>query len=182
MSPETLYFTDRKQLRAWLSKNHSKKKEVWLIYYKKSSGRKRIPYDDAVEEALCYGWIDGQVKRIDEERHMQRFSPRRKGSHWAESNIRRVKKLAAEGKMTPYGLHVFENRPVEMDIPSNPRLPSDLKKELKQNKKAWENFNNFPASHKRHFYWQIMTAKRPETRKKRIKDIAKRARENRRLM
>ncbi len=182
MSEPKLYLTDRKQWRAWLAKNHSKKKEIWLIYYKKSTGKKNIPYNDAVEEALCYGWIDGQVKRIDDEKHMQRFSPRRRGSHWAESNIKRVKKLISEEKMTPAGMHAFEKRPVEMDIPSNPRMPSDLKKALKKNKKAWENFNSFPRSHKKHFYWHILSAKRAETREKRINYLVKRAKENRRLM
>ena len=96
---ETLYAKDRKEWRKWLQKNHAKKKDVWLIYYKKHTGKKRIPYDDAVEEALRFGWIDSTVKRMDDERFIQRYSPRKKGSIWALSNIQRVRNLMKQGKM-----------------------------------------------------------------------------------
>jgi len=101
---KTLYVINRSTWRAWLRKNHKTAKEIWLIYYKKATGKPTIPYDHAVEEALCYGWIDGIEKRIDTERYAQRFTPRRPGSNLAASNVARVKKLKRKGKMTRAGL------------------------------------------------------------------------------
>ncbi|MGB2982026.1 MAG: hypothetical protein WBC77_12350, partial [Candidatus Zixiibacteriota bacterium] len=101
---KTLYVTNRDDWRAWLRKNHSSQKEVWLIYYKKHTGKPRIPYDDAVEEALCYGWIDSTIKRIDEEKYAQKFTPRSEKSNWSELNKRRAKKMIREGRMTQAGL------------------------------------------------------------------------------
>src|SRR4030042_6810005 len=120
---KTLYLTNRTQWRNWLAKNHSKKKEIWLIYYNKASGKPRIPYNDCVEEALCYGWIDSIVKKMDEERFVQRFSPRRPTSVLSEMNRERVLRMINEKKMTPFGLkaisHVFdENKKHEFVIPS----------------------------------------------------------------
>src|SRR5256885_14789235 len=101
---KTLYVTSRDDWRAWLEKNHETEKEVWLIYYKKHTNRPRIPYDDAVEEALCFGWIDSIVQKIDDERYAQKFTPRKSSSKWSESNKRRVRKLLQEGRMTQAGL------------------------------------------------------------------------------
>lgn len=106
---ETLYVTKREPWRKWLSKNYNKKKEIWLIYYRKASGKKRIPYDDAVEEALCYGWIDSILKNMDDERFVQRFSPRRPTSVLSDLNRMRIKKMIKENKMTPFGLKAVEH-------------------------------------------------------------------------
>lgn len=96
---ETLYVTNRDDWRKWLQANYKTKREIWLIYYKKASGKPSIPYNDAVEEALCFGWIDGQDKGIDEEKYAGRFTPRNPKTPYAESNKRRLKKLLAEGKV-----------------------------------------------------------------------------------
>ena len=96
--------TSRVEWRDWLSQHGQSETEVWLIYYRKDSGRPRIPYDDAVEEALCFGWIDSIVKRMDDEKFAQKFTPRRYGSRWSELNVRRVRKLMKEGRMTEAGL------------------------------------------------------------------------------
>jgi uncharacterized protein YdeI (YjbR/CyaY-like superfamily) len=110
---EILYVTDRNDWRAWLEKNYASAKEIWLIYYNKKSGKPRIPYNDAVEEALCFGWIDSIVKKYDEERAAQRFSPRRKNSQLSQLNKERIRRLVEAGKMTPIGLesikHHLEN-------------------------------------------------------------------------
>ena len=110
---KTLYVTNRKQWRSWLVKNHNKEKDIWLIYYRKSSGKKRIPYNDAVEEALCYGWIDSIVKKIDEQKFAQRFSPRRQNSVLSQLNKERIHRLIEKKKMTVKGLnavkHVFDD-------------------------------------------------------------------------
>ena len=111
---KTLYVTDRADWRAWLERHHKSESEVWLIYYKKQTGLPRIPYDDAVEEALCFGWIDSIVKRIDDEKFAQRFTPRKAKSNWSELNRERVKKLIKEGRMTEAGR--AKNRRVEFVI------------------------------------------------------------------
>ena len=177
----TFYASDRRAWRQWLEKNHAHRKEIWLIYYKKSSGKPRIPYDDAVEEALCFGWIDTHVKKLDAERFMQRFLPRRRGSVWAESNIKRVKKMIKLGKMTPAGLEAFAGHE-KRRVPSFVEMPNDLEKALKADKKAWDNFRNFPPSHRKHFLWWIISSKKPETRQRRIAELVKRASENRKLI
>jgi uncharacterized protein YdeI (YjbR/CyaY-like superfamily) len=89
---KTLYVSNRRSWRAWLKRNYATRKEIWLIYYKKDSGKPRIPYEDAVEEALCFGWIDSTVKKFDAERYLQKFTPRNPGSIWAASNVQRAKK------------------------------------------------------------------------------------------
>lgn len=140
-----LYVTKRKEWRAWLAKNHKKEKEIWLIYYKKASGKSRIPYNDAVEEALCYGWIDSTVKRIDEERFAQRFTPRRSNSVLSEMNKERIKRMLNLGKMKPQGLkaisHVFKHD-------EKFSIPNEVIKALKEGN-AWENFQKFPDYYKR---------------------------------
>ncbi len=103
-------FSSTSRFRAWLTKNHATKSDVWVLFYKKHTGKRWLSYEEAVEEALCYGWIDGQERRIDDKRHMLRFTPRRPGSTWAPSNLKRVKKLIAEKRMTRFGLEVFQKR------------------------------------------------------------------------
>jgi uncharacterized protein YdeI (YjbR/CyaY-like superfamily) len=105
----------RKAWRGWLARHHGSKREIWLISYKKGSGRRSLDYESAVEEALCYGWIDGQIKSIDAEHYVSRFSPRRPRSNWSDSNRARVRKLAEAGKMTKAGIAT---------------LPADLRDEL----------------------------------------------------
>lgn len=146
---KTLYVTKRKEWRSWLTENHNKEKEIWLIFYKKSSGKPRIPYNEAVEEALCYGWIDSIVKGIDEEKYAQRFTPRRPKSKVSELNKERIRRLIKQNKMTTIGLaavqHVFD------DSSENTKLTiaSDILKALKQDQETWENFQNFPEPYKR---------------------------------
>lgn len=182
MAPENvLDFRDRRAWRKWLEKNHATAKEAWFVFYKKHSGKRGVPYEDAIEEALCFGWIDGQMRRIDSEKHMLRFCPRRKGSVWAESNIRRVKKMIKAGKMTRAGLEAFEGHE-KRTVPSFVEMPGDLERALKANRKAWTNFSNFPPSHRKHFLWWVTSAKTPETRNKRIQELVKRSEENRRLI
>lgn len=106
---KTFYPKSREKWRKWLSKNYNKEKEIWLIYYKKTTGKPSIPYNDAVEEALCFGWIDSIEKSIDSERFAGRFTPRKPKSGWSKSNIERVKNLIKEGKMTQFGLAKFRN-------------------------------------------------------------------------
>ncbi len=182
MKPDnTYYFKSRDEWRRWLEQNHAGQKEAWLIYYKKHTGKPGIPYDDAVEEAICFGWIDGKVKRIDNEKHMQRFSPRRKNSLWADSNIKRAKEMIKTGRMTEPGMEMFRLHE-KTRIPQAIEMPKELEKALKADRKAWQNFQSFPASHRKHFFWMILSAKKPETADRRIKKIIGMAERNERLM
>src|SRR5579872_2165348 len=107
---KTLYLTNREEWRAWLAKHHAAETEVWLIYYKKQTAKPRIPYEHAVEEALCFGWIDSIVRRIDDERFAQKFTPRRDRTKWSLSNKQRMQILIREGRMTQAGLAKIDLR------------------------------------------------------------------------
>ncbi|MFA6530093.1 MAG: YdeI/OmpD-associated family protein [Candidatus Micrarchaeia archaeon] len=146
---KTLYVKNRTEWRNWLSKHQDgKETEIWLVYYRKSSGKPRIPYNDAVEEALCFGWIDSIVKRIDDEKFAQRFSPRRKTSILSRMNIERVKKLIEEKRMTKRGLDAIAHRfdPNEKD---DFKIAKDILAEIKKDKLAWKHFQQFPERYKR---------------------------------
>ena len=165
---ETLYITDRKKWRSWLAKNHNKKKDIWLIYYRKSSGKERIPYNDAVEEALCYGWIDSIMKKIDEEKFVQRFSPRRSNSVLSQLNKERIHVLIKQKKMTARGLTAVKHAFDASSKDSKCVIKTDILKSLKEDKKIWENFQKFPESYKRiRIEWIESTRNRPEVFKNR---------------
>jgi uncharacterized protein YdeI (YjbR/CyaY-like superfamily) len=170
---ETLYVTNRKDWRKWLEKNYQTKKEIWLVYYKKHTKIPTIPYNDAVEEALCFGWIDSTVKRIDGEKHVQRYSPRNLNSVWSENNIKRVKKMIKEKKMKEIGLKKYEyGMKNHKSVPTTKKkliIPEDFKKELKLVKKSYENFKKLAPSYKLMYIYWIKSAKKEETRKRRIK-------------
>lgn len=147
---KTFYAKDRKEWRAWLSKNYNTEKEIWLIYFNKKSGRPRVSYNDAVEEALCYGWIDSILKNINDLSYAQRFSPRRKNSQLSEANKERIRKLIKNRKMTKHGLFAVSklfDKKKEMNKKLN--ISSDILNALKSNKKAWQNFQKFDDSYKR---------------------------------
>ncbi len=155
---ETLYVTTRNAWRKWLQKNHAKKKEVWLIYYKKNSGKKRIPYVDAVKEALCFGWIDSTAKGIDEEKYAQRFSPRKKGSPISPLNLEHIQELLREKKMTPAGMiHLTgnentSNEDAHAELKKKHEkliIPKDVLRELKKDPEVWKNFQAFPENYQR---------------------------------
>ena len=139
---ETLDVADRGKWRHWLARNHDKKTEIWLVFHRKASGRPRISYDESVEEALCYGWIDSQVKNIDKESYAQRFTPRRPRRPVSEMNKERIRRLLAEGKMTPAGTGVAG------DIGSKLEIALDILAELRRDDQAWANFAAFPESYR----------------------------------
>jgi uncharacterized protein YdeI (YjbR/CyaY-like superfamily) len=178
---KTLYVTNRLDLRAWLEKNHSSEGEVWLIYYKKHTGEPTISYEDAVEEAICFGWIDTTVRRLDDERYAQKFTPRRPKSKWNKRNIQRARKMIREGRMTESGLKIFNERREYEEIVETLEIPPDLKKALKEDKLAWKNFNSFAPSYRRMYIYYITSAKRDETRKKRIYQVVKQSKENKKV-
>ena len=179
---DMLHVTNRNDWRAWLKKNHATKKEVWLVYYKKHTGRPGITYDDGVEEALCFGWIDSIVKRLDDEKFARKFTPRRDGSNWSELNRKRARRMIRQGKMTETGLARFKevDRKSLKTKTSKRRLvvPPDVKKALASNKKAWKKFGEFAPSYKKQYIGWITEAKRKETREKRIRQTVRRAAQN----
>lgn len=164
----TLYAKTRREWRAWLAGHAAAAPEIWLVYYKKDSGRPRIPYDQAVEEALCFGWIDSTTRRVDALCFAQRFTPRKPNSQWSAANIQRVKKLIREGKMTPAGLAAFQSHKSNRTPPRVTRLPGNLKKKYRRARKAWENFARFPPFYRRMTIAWVAGARKQETQLKRL--------------
>ena len=172
-----MYVNNREDWRKWLEKNHDKEKELWLIYYKANTGKPSIPYEDSVEEALCFGWIDSIVKKMDDEKYARKFTPRTDKSKWSALNKRRVKKLIKEGRMTEIGLAKIESSvlkrkedTVREGLKKKLVIPGFLKKSLMKNRKAWTNFIKLAPSYQRNYVGWIISAKKPETRQKRIKE------------
>jgi len=177
---ETLYVTNREQWRSWLVQNHISAKEIWLIYYRKNTGKPRISYNDAVEIAICYGWIDSTIKLLDNDRTVQRFSPRRKKSELSEMNKERVRRLILSGEMTPFGLekiiHHFDED-IEMTnrhILKEFKIPKDIIDALKSDPIVWHNFEQFPGHYKIiRTGWIDGARKRPDEFQKRLKYFIK---------
>ena len=141
----TIYYAkNRAQWRKWLEKNHAKAIDIWLVYYSKASGKPRVPYVEAVQEALCFGWIDSIVKKVDEHRFAQRFTPRRKGSLLSQMNREHVRILIKQGLMTPIGMTAIAHRWKDKFV-----FPADIKKALRADSLVWKNFNKFPAHYRR---------------------------------
>ena len=171
---KTLYIANRKKLRSWFKKNHKTEKEVWLIYYKKHTGKPRIPYNDAVEEALCYGWIDSIVKKIDEEKFAQRFTPRRKNSQLSDMNKERIRHLVKQKKMTAAGLAAINHAFINFSDDEKLRVAPDILKALKQDKNIWKNFQKFSESYKRvRIGWIESARKRPDILNQRLRYFLK---------
>jgi uncharacterized protein YdeI (YjbR/CyaY-like superfamily) len=167
-------FKNRAAWRAWLGRNHDNKKELWLAYYKKNSGKTSITYEEALEEALCFGWIDSTVNRLDDERYMQKWTPRNEKSIWSASNKARVKKLSAEGRMAAPGLAKVKTakrngswRALDLVDPK-PEIPPNLAAAVEADPLAKVNFGSISNSQKKMLIWWIIGAKRPETRARRI--------------
>ncbi len=181
---ERLEVDDRQAWRAWLEQNHARSPGVHLVIYKKHSSKYRLSYDEIVEEALCFGWIDSTGNRLDGERYILRMSPRKPGSVWAPSNKQRVARLIRQGLMTPAGLAKIKAAKRDgswdrYDAVEALAMPPDLKKALAANKAAQKNFTAFSDSAKKMILWWIAGAKRPETRTRRIQETVRLAAENR---
>jgi len=179
-----VYFKSRDEWHKWLEENHSIMNGIWLIYYKKASGKPRVSYNDAVEEALCFGWIDGKIKRVDDDYYMQWFTPRRKGSRWSRLNISRVQKLINDGLMKPEGLSLYEEAMKNPELTYDMRtesvlpVPDDLMSALQGNSQALNNFSRFPSGSRKLYLLWLNDAKREETRKARIAKIVERSAKN----
>jgi uncharacterized protein YdeI (YjbR/CyaY-like superfamily) len=174
-------FPNREEWRRWLEENHSSKEETWVIIHKKKSGKKGLTYQEAVEEAICFGWIDSKMQSIDASRFRQRFSPRKKTSIWSKSNKERAEKMIKKGRMTQAGFETVNeaksNGKWDTAYSSKmaPAIPKDLAKALKENESAWKNFKEFSNSTKFQYIYWVKSAKKEETRRKRIIDVVKKA-------
>jgi len=159
-----------------LAKNHAREKEIWLVYYRKGSGKRRLAYNVAVEEALCYGWIDSVLKTIDAESFAQRFTPRRPGAEWSAMNVERFRRLVKQGKVTKAGLAAAESV-----TGKRADIAPDILRRLKRDETTWKNFQRFPASYKRiRIAWVEGARSRPEVFEQRLKHFLKMTSQNKR--
>jgi uncharacterized protein YdeI (YjbR/CyaY-like superfamily) len=183
---KTLYVTNRDEWRAWLTEHYASETEVWLLYPKKHTGRARISYDDAVEEALCFGWVDSLVKRIDDDTFAQKFTPRRDCTKWSALNRQRVRKLIREGRMTEAGLAKIDLAILDEEPQEKPRkpdlvIPPFVKQALQANPKAREYFEKLAPSYRRLYLGWIMAAKKEETRLQRLREAVSLLAQNKKL-
>lgn len=175
----TLHVENRSKWRAWLEANCDRATEIWLVYYKKETGRPRVDYGDAVEEAICFGWIDSKIRKLDEARFAQLFTPRTPESRWSPSNIARAKRMIQEGKMTARGLKVFNPARQTPSLPTE--LPALLEEQFKKHTAAWENFRRFTPSYQRLTIGWVASAKKEETRSNRLRQLIAESAANKRI-
>ncbi len=171
---ETLYVNNRDDWRSWLESHYKTESEIWLVYYRKESGKPRIPYNEAVEEALCYGWIDSITRTIDQERYAQRFTPRKPAGKYSQTNKERLKRLIQQGKVIPEVLAILENVDLETF-----EYPADIMLALRENEQAWENFQSYSGSYQRIRIAYIDGARdRPGEYEKRLQHLLKMTEQN----
>lgn len=181
---KTLYVTNRRAWRSWLSKHHKNATEIWLVSFKKHTKKPSLPYNDAVEEALAYGWIDSIEKSIDKDSYAQRYSPRRPGSNWSAMNKERARRLIEQGKMTRAGLAAMKDMQKARMGASRSRMaiPSDVLRRLREDRQTWQNFQRFPSSYKRiRVGWIDAARMRPLEFEKRLRYFLKMTAQNKRF-
>ncbi len=178
---ETVLAKDRAQWRRWLEKNSARCDEIWLVFYKKASGKPTVSYDHAVEEALCFGWVDGKKKKLDEECYAFRFTPRKAKSAWSKSNLQRVERLIAEGKMMPAGLEYYNAKDRRDVAPMPTEMPKALEEKFRGQSAAWTNYLKFPPGYRRATAGWVASGKREETRIKRIEKLMESSARNERI-
>ena len=171
---EPVFFATPADFRAWLEKHHETERELLVGFYKKGSGRPSITWPESVDEALCFGWIDGVRKSRDEDSYTIRFTPRKPGSNWSAVNVGRVEELTRLGRMRPAGLAAFEKRSeaktgiYAYEQKEGAALEKAEEKQLRADKAAWEFFQSQPAWYRRTAIWRVVSAKKEETRRKRL--------------
>ena len=174
---ETLEFKSSGAFRKWLAVNHDKVNGIWLRFYKAKSGKSSVTYAEALDQALCYGWIDGQARPYDDDSWLQKFTPRRARSGWSKRNTLHVERLVKAGLMTPAGLKAVEAAKADgrwhaaYDSPRNAAPPEDFLKALSQDKKAKTFFETLNRANVYAIVYRLQTAKKPETRERRMRNI-----------
>jgi uncharacterized protein YdeI (YjbR/CyaY-like superfamily) len=167
---KTLRVRSRRQWRSRLAKHHASSPGIWFVFYKAHTGVKSVPYEDTVREALCFGWIDSLVRRLDDDRYALKITPRKPTSKWSDLNRIRWGELKAAGLLAPAGLEAAPTDKRYAPRPAIPLLPAYIAKGLKANPKAWTFSQKLAPTYQRRFIGWIHTAKRPETREKRIRE------------
>jgi uncharacterized protein YdeI (YjbR/CyaY-like superfamily) len=169
------FFPTPSDFRAWLEQNHDKSQELWVGYHKVGSGKPSITWPESVDEALCFGWIDGVRKSVDDASYMIRFTPRKPRSKWSAVNVARIQELTNLGQMRPEGLKVFEQRAEEATYSyeqrDNAKLDADDEQRFRANLQAWEFFQAQPASYRKAALWWVISAKKEETKRKRLEQL-----------
>jgi uncharacterized protein YdeI (YjbR/CyaY-like superfamily) len=170
------FFRSPAEFRRWLQKNHDREKELWVGFHRKESGRPSLTWPESVDEALCFGWIDGVRKRVDETSYTIRFTPRRPGSFWSVVNTARVAELTKAGRMAPAGRAAFEQRDQERTNRYSyeraaARLTRAEERLFKERPRAWEFFEPLPPSYRRTVVWWVVSAKRDDTRRRRLETV-----------
>lgn len=174
---QELFFKDQSEWEKWMAANYAQLQGVWLKFAKKASGISSVTYAEALDVALCYGWIDGQSKSLDDTFYIQKFTPRRAKSMWSKRNIGKAEEFVAAGKMKPAGFAAIEAAKADgrwqqaYDSPSNMQMPDDFKAELDKHPKAKAFFEKLDKSNRYAVLWRIQTAKKAETRKARIETL-----------
>lgn len=182
------FFKSQTELRRWLEENHDHVSELWIGFYNKHSGKGGLTYREALDEALCYGWIDGVRKKVDEDSYTNRFTPRQARSNWSVVNIKRGEELKALGKMMPPGIQAFEARPAarsgiySYEQPQNPALGAAQRRQFRANAKAWKFFVSQPPGYQRLASLYVMSAKKEETRARRLARLIDDSAKGRRLL
>jgi uncharacterized protein YdeI (YjbR/CyaY-like superfamily) len=181
------YFKSARDFRRWLEKNHATMEELWVGYYKKRSHQPTMTWPESVDEALCFGWIDGIRKSVDDLRYTIRFTPRRRGSIWSALNIKRARQLSDKGLMKPAGMAAFnarkENRSgIYSYEQRSANLDESYEKRLRQNKAAWDFFYAQPPSYRKAIGWWVVSAKQEATRLKRLKKLIEHSANGKRLL
>jgi uncharacterized protein YdeI (YjbR/CyaY-like superfamily) len=185
--PTPRAFKKQKELRAWLAKNHASETELMIRLFKVHAKHRGIGYREALDEALCWGWIDGVVRRLDEDSFQQRFTPRKAKSNWSAVNIKRMKTLIADGKVAKPGLAAFARRTTTKPAPysyenrDSIRLDPALERRFRAEPKAWAFFEALPPGYKRLMVYRIMDAKREETRERRFTQLLGLSRQQKRM-
>ena len=180
------FFSSPDKFRKWLHENHLKKEELWVGYYKKATGKPSITWPESVDQALCYGWIDGIRKSINEESYMIRFTPRKPKSHWSKVNINKVKELKKKGLMMPSGIAAFrklseDNSEKASYEQKRIKMPGKYLEIIKKNKKAWAYFQKETPSYRKQVTWWIISAKQEATRTKRLGILIKDSEDGQRI-
>jgi uncharacterized protein YdeI (YjbR/CyaY-like superfamily) len=186
MHEEAIFFETPAELRAWLEEHHATASELWVGYYKKGSGRRSLTWSEVVEEALCFGWIDGKLQRIDEHRHRQRLTPRRRNSNWSAVNVARVAELRSQGRMTTAGEAAFAARREDRSALTYERrheaaFDAEQEATFRANGDAWEWFSAQSPSYRSLATFWVASAKRPETRARRLATLIECSADGRRI-
>lgn len=165
----------RVEWRAWLEAHYIAEKEVWLVYAKPHTGQPTISYDESVEEALCFGWIDSIIQKIDDDTYARKFNPRSSTAKWSPSNVERLRRLVADGRMTPAGLAKVDPGVLDGSIPLQRapefEIPQDILDTLHASPAAWENYQKLNNSTRKRYMGWVLSAKRDETRRARLKEV-----------